>query len=164
MAVGAGLVWFSLHVPSAAPALLGAAAALGVWAFVSDGPLGLLPLVGLTVHRRGLIVIAVGVGAVPLLTGDPLSPSVLVPCLGAAILLLRVALVRIGGTAQAGPPPAGGRAPAAPRTGPTVVPNARRTGPARAAGRVTGRRMLSIRAAGRIAGRVMARQGAPSRD
>jgi hypothetical protein len=147
VAVGVGLVWVSIHVPSAAPALLTAAAALGVWVLVAAGPLGLLPLIGLDVHRRGLIVIAIGIGAAPLLTSDPLSLSALVPCLFAAALLLRVALIRVA---------------------PGAAPRARPAPVSRLAGRAAGGRIAAarpaIRAAGRHVGRMLVRKDGPTGD
>ena len=68
---------------------------MGVWALIADGPLAPIRMIGLSVHRRGLLLVAVAVAVVPFATGQAHNLEVLLPCLGAAAVLLRLALIRI---------------------------------------------------------------------
>jgi len=84
-----------VHAPKAAPGLLVAAGLIGIWVFIADGPLAPIRVIGLGVHRRGLLAVAVAVAVVPFATGQAHSLEVLLPCLGAAVVLFRLGLVRL---------------------------------------------------------------------
>lgn len=93
------LAWIAIHTPSATAVLAIAAAVLLGWVAMADGPLGVAPVVGLEVHRFGLLVIGAGVAALPFVTGHPSDVVVVVSCLLAAALLVRGGLTR----SRAGP-------------------------------------------------------------
>ena len=77
--VALGLVWLAIHAPKSAPGLLTAAGLVGIWALIADGPLAPVRVIGLGVHRRGLLVVAVGVAVVPFATGRAHDLVVLAP-------------------------------------------------------------------------------------
>jgi len=72
-----------------------AAGLVGIWALLADGPFSSARVIGLSIHRRGLLVVAVGMAVVPFATGEVHNLEVLLPCLGAAAVLLRLGLVRV---------------------------------------------------------------------
>ena len=77
---------------------------LVLWAAIAAGPFGIFPVVGLPGHRRGLVLLAVSIGTLPVVTGHLTDPIVIVPSLLAAAVLLRSGLVRWPGLASpAGP-------------------------------------------------------------
>ena len=91
------LAWIAIHTPSATAVLAIAAAILLGWVAIADGPLGVAPVVGLEVHRFGLIVIGAGVAGLPFLTGHASDIVVVVSCLLVAALLVRAGLTRARG-------------------------------------------------------------------
>lgn len=149
-------MWIALHAPSAAPELLGAGGIVLLWAVLADGSFGVARIIGYNLHRRTLVVIGVGIGLLPVVTGNLASLEVSIPCFGAAVVLLRLGLVRAA-TVEA-PPSVAATPPVAGRTdGPPSV--------MRRAGRITDRTGTMAadkvdvaasrwaRAAGRVAGR-----------
>ncbi|GAC1534634.1 MAG: hypothetical protein NVS3B12_15670 [Acidimicrobiales bacterium] len=146
---------------------MGSAVALVLWAAVAAGPVGIFPVVGLVGHRRGLVVLAGAIGVLPVMTGHVTDPVVILPCLLAAVVLLRSGLVRWPGLA--GPSrtadTSGLHTPAEPEVAPASLPPAAGV-LVRRAGRVAGRsgsvlaRHADIvvpqgaRAAGKIVGRL----------
>jgi pyruvate/2-oxoglutarate dehydrogenase complex dihydrolipoamide acyltransferase (E2) component len=82
------------HAPSAAPELFGAAALTLGWVLIADGPLGIVHMIGFRVHRVGVIGLAIALVAIPPATGTLNHLFVTIPCLLAAVVLLRVGLVR----------------------------------------------------------------------
>jgi len=106
------------HAPGAAPELFGAAALTLGWALIADAPLGIVHLIAPRLHRTGLIALAVALAAIPLATGKLTNLAVLLPCLIAAAVLLRVGLVRWpgpGAQAAVRPPDEGSAGPIAGR-------------------------------------------------
>jgi len=151
-----GLAWMAIHAPDAAP-LLAAAVVVLTWALVADGPVGVRRLVGLRAHRRGLVAIGVAIGVLPIVAGSLNDLVVVGPCLLAAAVLIRGALVRWpladaegadhptlspagDGAGQPADRPADGLAES-PRTGQTAHTGATAgvMSLARRAGRITGR-------------------------
>jgi len=104
IAVAVGLGWIALHAPAAAAALMIAGGVVLAWALVADGPFAVVHVVGLTVHRRALILIGLGIAALPVLIGRITDPLLLVTCGLAAAVLLRCSFFRW----PAGVGPAGG--------------------------------------------------------
>jgi len=161
LAMALGLAWMGFRAPAAASRLLGASIVVGLWALVADGSVALWRLVGLTPHRRGLVVVAVGLIVTPLAGGDLGRPGVLVSFLVAGVLLGRLGLLRWPGLEAAATP--GGATPARPDAASPAITH--RATAARLLGRVTGRAGTIIgadvdagipraaRTAGRIAGR-----------
>jgi hypothetical protein len=165
------------RAPAVAPELFGASLALGAWALLAAGALGVRGPVGLRVHRRGLLVLAAGL--VVLALARPRA-DLIVPCVLAAAVLFRVGLVRWGALDREPDRSAlEAQAPAHPVALPAalvaraaaVAPTTPRT--ARVAGRLTARAGTVLgqeassalpraaRAVGRVAGR--ARQPPPAR-
>ena len=149
------------HAPVAAGLLLAASIVVGLWALVADGSAGLWRRVGLTPHRRGLVVIAGGLLLAPFAAGDLGHPAVLVSFLVAAVVLGRLGLLRWPALEVS----AGSDGPSLGRPDGAPAPVAHRSTVARMLGRVTGRAGTIIaadvdagiprvaRAAGRLAGR-----------
>jgi hypothetical protein len=132
------LAWVGFHAPAAAPELLGAATAVVAWAVIADGPLGITRLIGLPVHRRGLLLIAAGVALVPFLSSRAGDLVVLVPCLAAGAGLLRFGLVRWPAFPDPTPTDQPAPGPGPPSPGPTspatpdpTTPSPAPTSPAR---------------------------------
>lgn len=167
------LAWIAIHTPSATAVLALAAAVLLGWVAIADGPLGVAPVVGLEVHRFGLLVLGAGIAGLPFPTGHASDVVVVVSCLLAAALLVRGGLTRAG--EQTGPDAQRSPRPETPgQTGNEqsvtagknllhgVHPTIRRAG--RAAGRagtVVARQAdvavpKGARAAGKVAGRLRA--------
>ena len=171
------LVWIAIHVPSAGLLLAGASVGLVAWAVIADGPLGIVHLIGLTVHQRGLVVIGAALGVLPVVSGHVTDPVVVLPCLIVAALLVRNGLVRwnakVTGQGQAGSSDAApGRSRIEPpaSTG-TTLPDGTRYA-IRRAGRATGRAGtvvarhadVAVPAGARAAGKVVGRfRRAPNR-
>lgn len=167
------LAWIAIHTPSATAVLAIAAAVLLGWVAIADGPLGVAPVVGVEVHRVGLLVIGVGVGALPFLTRHASDVVVVVSCLLAAALLVRGGLTRARSrTVPDEPRPPSSETPAEMRNEQSVIsgknpPHGVHT-TIRRAGRVAGRagtvvaRQADVavpkgaRAAGKVAGRLRA--------
>jgi hypothetical protein len=157
------------RAPAVAPELFGAASAIGAWALLGAGALGVHGPVGLGLHRRGLLVLAVGLVVLPLVTGRVTHAELDVPCALAAAVLVRIGVVRWTGIDGEPDPVARTTTPAAPvvadppsTAGGLAAPRATRlagrlTG---RAGTVLGREAASLlpraaRAAGRAAGRAL---------
>ena len=85
---------FGIHAPARAAILLGAATVILAWAAIADGPVSAVRLVGLRTHRVGLIVIGITVLALPAVTRTLGDLEVLLPCVGAGVVLIRCGLVR----------------------------------------------------------------------
>lgn len=150
-----------------------AAAILLGWVAIADGPLGVAPVVGLEVHRAGLLVIGAGIAALPFLTGHASDVVVVVSCLLAAALLVRGGLTRGRGRTVPSEPRSPNRATAGqtgnelPVTSGKDLPHGALT-TIRRAGRAAGRagtvvaRQADVavpkgaRAAGKVAGRLRA--------
>jgi len=94
--------------------------------------------VGLALHRRVLMAVGAAVAIVPFVSGRWSDVAVVVPCLAAAAVLIRIGLVRWPGLTTGSPP----------RPGPS-------TSPARSAVPAPGPSRLGRvgREAGRVAGR-----------
>lgn len=146
------LAWIAIHTPSATAVLAIAAAVLLGWVAIADGPLGVAPVVGLEVHRFGLLVLGAGAAGLPFLTGHASDVVVVVSCLLAAALLVRGGLTR----ARAWPVPDERRLPTSETPGETGNEQSVTSGKNLPHGVHT-----TIRRAGRAAGRagtVVARQ------
>lgn len=166
------LVWIAIHAPAAAAPLLAGAAGLLVWAAIADGPFAVVHVVGLSLHRRGLVILGLGIAALPFVTGRFTELIVVVPCLLAAVVLVRTGLLKLGAPPSADHtrPPTGDAGPGS--TEPSHLPDATRAR-FRRAGQVAGRagnvvaRQADVavprgaRAAGKIVGRL--RPAAPKR-
>jgi hypothetical protein len=161
LALALGLAWMGFRAPAAAARLLGAAIVVGLWALIADGSAAAWRLVGLRPHRRGLVLIAIGLILTPVVGGDLGRPTVAVSFVVAAALLGRLGLLRWHGLEVAAD---GSDHPPAPRD-PPLPAVAHRATVARLLGRVTGRAGTIVaadvdagipraaRAAGRLAGR-----------
>jgi len=110
-----GLAWMGFHAPDAAPELFGACVGVGLWAVLADGALAVRGMIGLGLHRQGLLVLAAGLAVLPLVSGKLTHLELLVPCLLVAAVLARIGLVRWDALA----PPAGSASamPPDPRAG-----------------------------------------------
>jgi hypothetical protein len=82
------------HAPGVAPQLFGSSVAVGAWALCADGALGLRGLVGLGVHRRGMLLLAAGLIALPVASGQVTRVELWLPCLLTAAVLGRIGLIR----------------------------------------------------------------------
>ncbi len=181
-----GLAWMGFHAPDAAPELFGACVGVGLWAVLADGALAVRGMIGLGLHRQGLVVLAAGLAVLPLVSGKITHLELLVPCLLVAAVLARIGLVRwdaltppaesdsgtpadprpVSGTRPASGTSAGGsaRSPARP-----ARPSRRAGATARVFGRATGRAgtiisrdvNVAIPRAARVAGRVAGRARRP---
>jgi hypothetical protein len=149
--VGLALVWIALHVPAAAPPLLVAAGLILVWALLADGPVGVVKAVAFRIHRVGLMLMAVLVAALPVVTGRLTDLTVLLPCLGAAAVLLRVGLISTPPRSRPGSAAAAPAAAVAAAAAPAVA----RRDLARGAGRIAAR---AERVVNRAAGETLPRQ------
>jgi hypothetical protein len=178
------------HAPDAAPELFGACVAVGLWAVLADGALAVRGVIGLGLHRQGLLVLAAGLAVLPFVSGKLTHLELLVPCLLVAAVFTRVGLVRWEGLApvpggRAGATAAGTSAtapavaparpapqPTAPSRRPTpqgAAPSRRAAATARVFGRATGRAgtiisrdvNVAIPRAARVAGRVAGRARRP---
>jgi hypothetical protein len=167
-----GLAWMGFHAPAVAPQLFAASIAVGLWALVADGALALRGVVGLGLHRRGVLVLAACIALTPLAGGRVDRLELLVPCLVVAAVLGRVGLIRWDGLGSAGAGSAVGSVGAGSPVGFAGDRTAGRPG-ARVFGRATGRAGTIIgrdaavaipraaRAAGRVAGRASRRPEQP---
>jgi len=150
----------AFRAPAVAAELFGASAVVGGWALLAGGAFGLRGPVGLQLHRRGLLVLAVGFVVLPLASGRVSHPELDVPCALGAALFCRIGLVKWGTVGEPDPPADAG-VPARPHVARTVAAagTAHRAGRfAARAGTVVGREAANglpkaARAAGRAIGR-----------
>jgi hypothetical protein len=147
LAIALALAWLGFHDPKAAPYLFGAGGLISLWALIADGPLALAHLVGLRVHRIGILVVAVAVAALPFVTGDFHDLVVDGSCLVAAAALARFGLVRWPTVSG---PATGAAAPTAPS--PTTESPTTTELLGRRAGQVAGRAGTTAGRAGAAAG------------
>jgi hypothetical protein len=153
------LIGSALHAGSDAWLFAVAAVVVGGWAAIHDGPLRARPVIGTSLHRAGLVVIAVSLAGAPLALGRLSDLAVSGPAILIATLLLQLARLprRKLRAVPTMPParsvpmdPAMGPAPASParragqftaRTGTLWVTQAQRAVPAgaRQTGRLVGR-------------------------
>ena len=82
------------HAPGVAPQLFASSVAVAAWALVADGALALRGLVGLGVHRRGMLLLAVGLVVLPVASGQITRIELWLPCLLTAAVLTRIGLIR----------------------------------------------------------------------
>ncbi len=137
------------RAPAVAALLFGASLAVAAWALLAAGALGVYGPIGLTVHRRGLLLIGAGLVLLPLVTGRVRHPELDVPCWLAAAVLVRIGMVRWGGLEEPDRAAVPAATPTATATAtPTAVP---RTGRARGGNRAPAPQ--AARVAGRLTGR-----------
>ena len=161
-------MWIAIHTTAAAIPLVTGAVVLVGWAVVARGPLGVVPMVGLRVHRRGLVVVGIVLVALPVLSGHLTDPVAIVPCWLSGIVLGRMGMARWSPRSAAVADGAGHEPPTP--AGSDLSNGTRHR--IRSAGRATGRAgsvvarqadvaaPIGARAAGKIVGRV---RGAPNR-
>lgn len=150
------------RAPAVAGLLFGASLAVGGWALLAAGGLGAARLVGLTAHRRGLLVLAGGLILLPLASGNVGHAELDVPCWLAAAVLLRIGLVRWDGLGEpdrevartATPTPA----VATPAAAPGAAPGATAPPPAGCPAAL-GAAPPPVARSARVAGRMTARAG-----
>jgi len=107
------------HAPGVAPQLFASSVAVAAWALLADGALALRGLIGLGVHRRGMLLLAAGLIVLPVASGQVTRIELWVPCLLAAAVLSRVGLIRWPGLEARPETPLS--APTQPKTSPTLA-------------------------------------------
>jgi hypothetical protein len=83
-----------LHAPGVAAQLFASSVAVAAWALLADGAFGLRGLVGLGVHRRGMLILATGLIVLPVASGQVTQVELWLPCVLSAAVLGRIGLLR----------------------------------------------------------------------